>query len=411
MVGFDVFMSHNSEDKELVLAIATRLQAEGVTPWVDAWNLVPGAAWQQGLVDGLADTVCTALFVGRNGIGSWQNAETMLILNRAFTDPSYRLIPVLLPGAPADTDSVFPSFVTLFTWVDFRAGVDDPTALQRLIAGVRGQAPGPAPHRQAIQPETARPKTAQPGDLAQCLTALGVPDADLVAATEWLAGRAADEYDDADMPGASWPADVRQTVSAFERDLELFIWPERLLASSFYLSTSKLTRAFRAYRRELGDEQEPADRFRLLHRYLSERGRLAFGPSLLLLDQPFPSGDDKWLYFSGQFTIAVTDSLLEAVPEARQIIASSDRQNIYNLVGRIFGPDDPFFLPIIQFEGSVGPHDLTIVMSRKYVGVESFSASALGSALLGAPVAMSGFATLAGRELQPVICRIADGRW
>ena len=90
----------------------------------------------------------------------------------------------------------------------------------------------------------------------------------------------------------------------FQKDLLFFIWPERLLERSFYLSISKLAWMYRAHRSELGDEEEAADRFRILHRYLSERGRLAFAPSLLLLKEPLPSSDDTWLYFSGEFTMA-----------------------------------------------------------------------------------------------------------
>jgi hypothetical protein len=35
-----------------------------------------------------------------------------------------------------------PSFLLRFTWVDFSAGIDDPVAFSRLVAGIRGQAPG-----------------------------------------------------------------------------------------------------------------------------------------------------------------------------------------------------------------------------------------------------------------------------
>jgi hypothetical protein len=51
---FDVFLSHNSQDKTVVERIAERLKRERIEPWLDAWHLVPGADWQRGLADRLA---------------------------------------------------------------------------------------------------------------------------------------------------------------------------------------------------------------------------------------------------------------------------------------------------------------------------------------------------------------------
>lgn len=37
---YDVFLSHNSDDKPLVEELAQRLQDEaGLNPWLDAWNI------------------------------------------------------------------------------------------------------------------------------------------------------------------------------------------------------------------------------------------------------------------------------------------------------------------------------------------------------------------------------------
>jgi hypothetical protein len=197
----------------------------------------------------------------------------------------------------------------------------------------------------------------------------------------------------------------------FQKDLVFFVWPERLIETSFYLSTSKLARMYRAHRLEVGEQEEPADRFRVLHRYLHTHGRLAFAPSLLLLKDRLPVGDETWLYFSSDFTITLNDSTLTAIPGAREIIQSTERRELYNLVAQIFGPSDPFFLPILEFHGQIGERDVTMLMSRKYVGIESASATALGSALFGDKVSFSGFGTLIKDELQPVICRLGWEGW
>ncbi len=140
---FDVFLSHSNADKPAVLQIAQRLKSAGLRPWLDAAELVPGAAWEPGLASGLRASRTCAFFVGPRQAGNWAEQERQLAQNLAATRPDFRLIPVLLPGVPEPFDySVLPPFLTLKTWVDFRAGLDDAGALQRLVAGIQGVAPG-----------------------------------------------------------------------------------------------------------------------------------------------------------------------------------------------------------------------------------------------------------------------------
>ena len=40
---YDVFLSHNSDNKAAVAALAHRLREEGLRPFLDQWRLVPGA--------------------------------------------------------------------------------------------------------------------------------------------------------------------------------------------------------------------------------------------------------------------------------------------------------------------------------------------------------------------------------
>src|SRR5580704_7145367 len=140
---FDVFLSYNSRDRDAVRILALKLRDKAVGPWLDEWELVPGEAWQKGLARGIAQSSSAAFLVGSSGTGAWEGAETMLVLNRSFRDPSYRVIPVLLPGAPDDAVEHLPEFANLFTWIDFRSGLDDANALHRFISGIRGVSPGP----------------------------------------------------------------------------------------------------------------------------------------------------------------------------------------------------------------------------------------------------------------------------
>jgi hypothetical protein len=396
-----VFLSHNSQDKAIVLALADRLRAEGISPWLDAWNLVPGQTWQNGLATGIDSCACAALLVGARGVGPWQGTEAMMIAGRAVKDPSFRLIPVFLPGAPTDLEPLLPSFVNLFTSVDFRDGIGDSRAWRRLIAGVRGEAPGPPAAR-------SDPRWIAPGitELDRCLIALGVPNDNLRYIGEWLAQTVADRRSSASLPHLDWPDELRDAVTRFRRELQLFAWPERLLENVFYLSLGKLNRMYRAHSDELAPAEDVRGRFRVLYRYMSEELRLAFGPSLLLLGEPFPSDGDTWLYFTGDFTLTLDQSVFNAVPELRDVLDSSDASNYYNVVDRIFDSPDPSFLRFLSFSGSIGKHRVTMLMSRKYVHrVQSGSAKSHISLLKGEPRRLAGFGILSGNELQPIVCR------
>ena len=47
---YDVFLSHNSLDKDAVEALARRLEDDaGIHPFLDKWHLIPGNPWQEEL--------------------------------------------------------------------------------------------------------------------------------------------------------------------------------------------------------------------------------------------------------------------------------------------------------------------------------------------------------------------------
>ncbi len=139
---YDIFLSHNSTDKPAVETLARRLVEAGLTPWLDTWNLVPGEPWQEAIEEALDACQTVAVFLGPSGIGSWENEEMRSALEERVRDKSRRVIPVLLPGAPDPREKSLPRFLRRMTWVDFRGGLDDEDAFQRLVAGIHGVAPG-----------------------------------------------------------------------------------------------------------------------------------------------------------------------------------------------------------------------------------------------------------------------------
>lgn len=142
---FDVFLSHNSRDKEAVEHLARRLEDEAqIRPWLDKWNLVPGEPWQEALELALDSSRTCAVFLGPEGVGPWQNEEMRAALQERVSRSDFRVIPVLLPGALQPDRRQLPRFLSRLTWVDFSGpeGLKDELAFRSLVAGVRGLAPG-----------------------------------------------------------------------------------------------------------------------------------------------------------------------------------------------------------------------------------------------------------------------------
>lgn len=131
--GFDVFLCHNSQDKPEVIEIANRLKEKGIKPWLDRWELRPGLSWQKLLEEQIEQIHSVAVFVGKNGIGPWQERELRAFLDE-FVSRGCPVIPVLLPDAPQKPE--LPIFLKEMMWVDFRQS--DPEPLSQLIWGITG---------------------------------------------------------------------------------------------------------------------------------------------------------------------------------------------------------------------------------------------------------------------------------
>ncbi len=139
---YAVFLSFNSEDREMVEKIAVYLKDKtNLRPWFDQWDLIPGEPWVRNLESGLTDSSTCAVFVGKSGEGTWQSREVETALRQQVNKKDFRVIPVLLPDAPKQPE--LPLFLAGNMWIDFREkGIDDDHTLWRLECGIRGVAPG-----------------------------------------------------------------------------------------------------------------------------------------------------------------------------------------------------------------------------------------------------------------------------
>jgi hypothetical protein len=136
---FHVFISHNSQDKPAVRDLKQRLLASSLTVWLDEDELRPGIPWQDLLEEGIKTSGSIAVLVGKDGLGPWEDEEMRAALQLAVRDKR-PVIPVLLPGAPAQPD--LPLFLGNRTWVDLRSGFTQ-DGLNRLVWGITGAKPDP----------------------------------------------------------------------------------------------------------------------------------------------------------------------------------------------------------------------------------------------------------------------------
>lgn len=132
-MDFDVFLCHKGIDKPAVKKIGEQLKVEGLLPWLDEWELRPGLPWQRALEHQIEHIKSAAVFVGKDGLGPWQQMELEAFL-REFVNRGCPVIPVLLDYAPDKPQ--LPVFLRGMEWVDFRKS--DPEPLERLIWGITG---------------------------------------------------------------------------------------------------------------------------------------------------------------------------------------------------------------------------------------------------------------------------------
>ena len=168
--SFDVFLSHNSNDKSAVEKLGRLLQKQGLTVWLDKWELTPGRPWQEALEEVIPTVRSVAVLVGSEGIGPWEQPEMRAALSLSIKR-GLPVIPVLLPKAPSRID--LPLFLQNFTWVDFREGFTKEN-LDRLVWGITGSKPGVGVRTKPSVEPAYRPSIVKP-KLEQVFRTVGLP--------------------------------------------------------------------------------------------------------------------------------------------------------------------------------------------------------------------------------------------
>lgn len=135
---FDVFFSYHTRDHATVEKVARSVAARGLRVFLDRWYLIPGQPWPAALERTLASCRAVAVFLGAEGLGSWQQREIDLALDRQAREVGFPVIPVLLTWTNPPL-----GFLKLNTWVDLSENPAGSAGLDALVAAVRGQPSGP----------------------------------------------------------------------------------------------------------------------------------------------------------------------------------------------------------------------------------------------------------------------------
>ena len=150
---YHVFLSYNEQHRLAVEELARWLVREGLTPFFDWWELIPGEPRQEALERALKDSASCAVMLGagEDGIDPWQEVELRAAIDRQVRERAggFRVIPVLLPGAEWSDDRL-PVALKRYGRVAFDQMLDDAEALHRLACGIRGEPPGPRPGAEIV---------------------------------------------------------------------------------------------------------------------------------------------------------------------------------------------------------------------------------------------------------------------
>lgn len=111
-----VFLCHSSEDKEEVRRLYHRLRADGIDPWFDEENILPGQDWEREIAKAVQSStvVIVCLSPGSVAKTGYVQKEIRHALNVADEQPEGRIF--IIPARIADC--LVPDRLKKWQWVD-----------------------------------------------------------------------------------------------------------------------------------------------------------------------------------------------------------------------------------------------------------------------------------------------------
>ena len=138
---YDAFISYSHDNEDIVEDIAGRLkEEESLEIWLDKWRLIPGDSWQQEMAHGLEKSRSCVVCIGSDKPSGWHKEEIQHALSiKIGKDPTFRVIPLLLPGSKSE---YVENFLSNRLWVDISDESKLDEGIYRIVCGIRGLQPG-----------------------------------------------------------------------------------------------------------------------------------------------------------------------------------------------------------------------------------------------------------------------------
>lgn len=143
-----VFVSYSNRDRGFVEQLVHDLQENGINPWYDRWEMLPGDSLMQKIGDAILENEYLVVVLSPNSAESeWVKRELGLALTREFRERRVQVIPALLQ------DCSIPAFLQDKVYADFRSdyhqGLGELVRAVGLQVGsqVKSSAPGAAQRR------------------------------------------------------------------------------------------------------------------------------------------------------------------------------------------------------------------------------------------------------------------------
>ena len=145
---YHAFLAHCSADKTEVELIAKKLEDEAnLRVFFDKWNIIPGRLSVEEIEKALSQSNSCVVFIGKDGIGPWQNYERQAALIKQSEERNFHVIPVFLPDFDQGERPPLPNFLALLCHVHFSKQIDFQDSFGNLVAGILGIPPGRDPKK------------------------------------------------------------------------------------------------------------------------------------------------------------------------------------------------------------------------------------------------------------------------
>jgi len=110
-----VFLSYSHKDRGFVEQLARDLRANGVTPWYDRWEMLPGDSLVAKIGTALLKNDYFVIILSPNSVSSqWVQRELAAALHRELQKRQVKVIPVVI------RDCEVPTFLRDKVYADFR---------------------------------------------------------------------------------------------------------------------------------------------------------------------------------------------------------------------------------------------------------------------------------------------------